>query len=93
VQRTFLKTLRIRRKAFASPNEELPYDTSVVATIRTVSAKLYPYPMGVADFVNKEIQDLLKNGIIQKSASPYNNPIWVVDKKGIDEAGVTGIDG
>ncbi|KAH8236313.1 hypothetical protein KR032_000351 [Drosophila birchii] len=43
--------------------------------------------MGAADFVNNEIQDLLKNGIIQKSKSPYNNPIWVVDKKGTDETG------
>jgi len=43
--------------------------------------------MGAADFVNSEIQDLLKNGIIQKSISPYNNPIWVVDKKGVDESG------
>ncbi|OIC32488.1 hypothetical protein A7M48_19060 [Acinetobacter baumannii] len=63
-----------------------------MATIRTTSeepiyAKLYPYPMGAADFVNNEIQNLLKNGIIQKSVSPYNNPIWVVDKKGTDEAG------
>jgi len=67
------------------PHEALPYNTSGVATIRTVSeepiyAKLYPCPTGVADLVNKEIQDLLKNGIrIQKSASPYNNPKWVVD--------------
>ncbi|KAH8240511.1 hypothetical protein KR032_004484, partial [Drosophila birchii] len=81
-----------RKKAFANPNEALPYNTSVVATIRTTSeepiyAKLYPYPMGAADFVNNEIQDLLKNGIIQKSKSPYNNPIWVVDKKGTDETG------
>ncbi|KAH8418714.1 hypothetical protein KR009_012037, partial [Drosophila setifemur] len=81
-----------RRKAFADPNEALPYNTSVVATIRTINedpiyAKLYPYPMGAADFVNNEIQELLKNGIIQKSVSPYNNPIWVVDKKGTDEAG------
>jgi len=43
--------------------------------------------MGAADFVNGEIQELLKNGIIQKLKSPYNNPIWVVDKKGTDEAG------
>ncbi|KAH8249810.1 hypothetical protein KR032_004488, partial [Drosophila birchii] len=40
-----------RKKAFANPNEALPYNTSVVATIRTTSeepiyAKLYPYPMG-----------------------------------------------
>ncbi|KAH8327487.1 hypothetical protein KR059_012892, partial [Drosophila kikkawai] len=84
--------LRGRKKAFANPNEALPYNTSVVATIRTVDeepiyAKLYPYPMGAADFVNSEIQELLRNGIIQKSKSPYNNPIWVVDKKGTDETG------
>jgi len=36
---------------------------------------------------NGEIQELLKSGIIQKSRSPYNNPIWVVDKKGTDETG------
>ncbi|KAH8356912.1 hypothetical protein KR200_010467, partial [Drosophila serrata] len=73
-------------------NEALPYKTSVVATIMTVIeepiyAKLYQYPMGAADLVNSEIQELLKNGIIQKSKFPYNNPIWVVDKKGTDEAG------
>ncbi|KAH8329598.1 hypothetical protein KR067_003410 [Drosophila pandora] len=81
-----------RKKAFANPNEALLYNTSVVATIKTVSeepiyAKLYPYPMGAADFVNSEIQELLKNGIIQKSKSPNSNPIWAVDKKGTDEAG------
>jgi len=46
-----------------------------------------PLLLGAADFDNSEIQDLLKNGIIQKSKSPYNNPIWVVDKKGVDESG------
>ncbi|KAH8284395.1 hypothetical protein KR054_006149, partial [Drosophila jambulina] len=84
--------LKTRKKAFANPNEALPYNTLVVATIRTVTeepiyTKLYPYPMGAADFVNREIEDLLKNGIIQKSVSPYNNPIWVVDKKGTDDHG------
>ncbi|KAH8280012.1 hypothetical protein KR054_009050 [Drosophila jambulina] len=92
VRNAFLEMLKTRKKAFANPNEVLPYNTSVVATIRTVSeeliyTKLYPYPMGAADFVNQEIEDLLKNGIIQKSVSPYNNPIWVVDKKGTDDHG------
>lgn len=46
--------------AVADPNEPLPNNTLVVATITTVSeepmyAKLYLYPMVVADFVNKEI--------------------------------------
>lgn len=42
--------------------------------------------MGVADFVAKEMEQLLKDGI-RKSRSPYNNPLWVVDKKGLHEFG------
>jgi len=57
----------------------LPYNTNVVATIRTeddnpVYSKTYPHPMGVAEFVNKEIKDLLKSNIITPSRSPYHNP-------------------
>jgi len=37
--------------------------------------------MGVADFVNKETNDLVKDDIIRPSSSPHNNPVWVVDKK------------
>lgn len=92
VRSAFLKMLKSRSKAFADPNESLPFNTSVTATIRTVDddpiySKLYPYPWGVADFVDSEIKCLLKDGIIRKSRSPYNNPIWVVDKKGTDEMG------
>lgn len=43
--------------------------------------------MGAADFVNNEVKELLHNGIIRPSRSPYNNPVWVVDKKGKDEYG------
>ena len=79
-------------KVFADPNESLPFNTNIIATICTtnndsVYSKLYPYPMGVAEFVNKEIKDLLANNIIRPSRSLYNNPIWSVDKKGTDEAG------
>jgi len=41
----------------------------------------------VADFVNKETKALLKDGIIRPSRSPYNSPVWVVDKKGTDDQG------
>ncbi|KAH8280173.1 hypothetical protein KR054_007456 [Drosophila jambulina] len=40
-----------------------------------------------ADFVNNEIKELLQNGIIRPSRSPYNSPTWVVDKKGTDDNG------
>ncbi|KAH8307508.1 hypothetical protein KR018_012154, partial [Drosophila ironensis] len=47
--------LKLRVNAFADPDGALPFNTSVVATIRTEDeepkySKLYPYPMGVADF-------------------------------------------
>ena len=37
--------------------------------------------------MTKEISELLKNGIIKPSKSPYNSPIWTVPKKGTDEHG------
>lgn len=88
----FQTMLKARAGVFAEPNEALPYNTNVIATIRTedenpIYSKLYPYPMGVSEFVNTETQDLLENGIIRPSQSPYNNPVWVVDKKGTDEQG------
>lgn len=73
-------------------NKNLPYNTQVEATIRTenenpVWSKSYPYPFSLTNFVNNEIQKLLKNGIIQRSNSPYNAPILIVNKKGLDENG------
>ncbi|KAH8295564.1 hypothetical protein KR054_009057, partial [Drosophila jambulina] len=81
-----------RIKVFSASNEALNFNTSVIATIRTtndepVYSKLYPYPMETADFVNNEIKELLQNGIIRPSRSPYNSPTWVVDKKGTDDNG------
>lgn len=68
----------------------LPFTTTIEASIRTVNndpvwVKQYPYPMSDHDFVMSEIERLLENGIIQKSFSPYNSPIWTVPKKGFDE--------
>jgi len=67
-----------RSKVFSNSNEALPFNTSVIARIRTESiepvySKQYPYPMGAAEFVNKEIKQLLKDGIIRPSRSPKKN--------------------
>jgi len=43
--------------------------------------------MGAAEFVNKEIKQLLKDSIIRPSRSPLNSPAWVVDKKGSEADG------
>lgn len=88
----FKKMILKRKQVFSHSNDALPFNTSIIATIRTetnepVYSKLYPYPMGAADFVNTEIKQLLKDGIIRPSRSPYNSPTWVVDKKGLDADG------
>lgn len=70
----------------------LPFNTVVVATIRIknndpIWSKQYPYPMSCTAFVNIEIEQLLRDGIIKPRHSPYNAPVWVVPKKdlGADE--------
>lgn len=70
-------------------SEILPFTTTILATIRTkddepVYTKQYPYPYSEKEFVDSEINKLLNDGIIEKSYSPYNSPIWVVPKKGTD---------
>jgi hypothetical protein len=71
---------------FADPNEKLTYTSVVKAQIRTttdepVFTKSYPYPMALKDEVERQIGELLDNGIIRPSRSPYNSPVWIVDKK------------
>lgn len=83
---SWMKLLKKLKRAFANPNKALLFNLKTVATFRSdgesVNSKLYPYPMGVTDFVNAEVKKLLGDGIIRPSKSLYNNPEWVVDKKG-----------
>ena len=92
IKNEFIQIINKHSKVFTDSNESLPYNTQIVATIRTktnypIYSKSYPYLMGVSEFVNSEIKQLLENIIIRPSRSPYNSPIWVVDKKGVDELG------
>lgn len=92
VRKEFEHMLTINVNAFADPDRSLPYNTSVEAKLFTKSedpiySRSYPYPASVAEFVNSEIESLLREGIIQKSSSAYNSPIHVVGKKGTDEYG------
>lgn len=61
-------------------------DTSVQAEIKTTTdepiyTKTYPYPVNMRIEVEEQIKKLLHDGIIRPSKSPYNSPIWVVEKK------------
>lgn len=60
--------------------------TNVRAEIRTsteepIYTKSYPYPVCMREEVERQIKELLSEGIIRPSKSPYNSPIWVVPKK------------
>lgn len=71
---------------FQDPNVKLTVTTKVKASIRTtdldpVYIKSYPYPQGLKDEVETQISKMLNDGIIIPSRSPYNAPLWVVNKK------------
>lgn len=60
--------------------------TSVEAEITTkttepIYSKSYPYPACMREEVERQVAELLGEGIIRPSKSPYNSPIWVVPKK------------
>lgn len=46
-----------------------------------IYTKSYRYPHHFRKDVHEQIEDMLKNGIIRPSKSPYSSPIWVVPKK------------
>ena len=73
-------------KLFAEQDERLSITTAVKTEIKTTTddpiyTRFYPYPMTMKDEVEKQIKELLKQGIINRSKSPYNSPIWTVPKK------------
>lgn len=70
---------------FSDPDEKLTFTTLVKGEIRTtndtpVHSRPYPYPMALKEEIEKQIEELLDNGIIRKSKSPYNSPVWIVKK-------------
>lgn len=71
---------------FMEPDEKLTYTTTIKAEIRTstddpIYSRYYPYPMAMKNEVEKQIKELLEQGIIRQSESPYNSPVWIVPKK------------
>ena len=71
---------------FSEPDKKLTYVTNVKAEIRTkgdrpIYSKSYPYPMPLKKEIDRQIEELLKDGIIRPSKSPYNSPVWIVPKK------------
>lgn len=81
-----LKVLSDHHQVILNENEKLTATTKIKHKINTtdnnpVYTKTYRYPHAHKTTVKEQIEDMLKNGIITHSESPWNAPIWVVPKK------------
>lgn len=71
---------------FHLPDETLSITDTLRHEIPTVknspiAAKPYRYPKIHEEEVKTQVSNMLKQGIIQTSTSPYSSPVWVVPKK------------
>lgn len=82
-----IKTLTQEFKdIFYKDGDDLTFTNDVKHSLQTnnpqpIYTKIYRYPHALKEEVDKQIKEMLENGIIRHSNSPYNAPIWVVPKK------------
>lgn len=74
------------QQIFHMKNSQLTFTNGVKHRIDTrddlpVYTKSYRYPYSLKEEVQTQIRDLLQQGIIRPSNSPWSSPIWVVPKK------------
>lgn len=59
----------------------------IITTLnKPVYAKMYRYPQIHETEIKRQINEMLEQGVIKESNSPYNSPLWIVPKK-IDNSG------
>lgn len=81
-----LKVVYENQSTLLKEGEKLSATTATKHKIITsddspIYTKSYRYPHHFKKDVHEQIQEMLDNGIIQPSVSPYSAPIWVVPKK------------
>ena len=79
------------KKLLLKPGQKLTTIKGAVHKIHTrdevpIYTKSYRYPHHFKKDVEEQVSEMLKDGIITNSNSPYNSPIWVVPKK-LDASG------
>jgi len=84
--------INIINKKHSKINMQVPFRTDIGGEVNTgndraIYRKQYPYALSASDFVNSEVNRMLKEGIIRPSQSPYNSLVLVVPKKGFNEDG------
>lgn len=74
------------KNTFYHEGQSMPMTTDVKHTIitttdRPIHSKIYRYPKVHEREIDNQIKDMLSQGIIRTSKSPYNSPLWIVPKK------------
>lgn len=74
------------RDVFFQEGEKLTFSNTIKHEITTkddvpIYCKSYRYPYVHKEEVNRQINELLNQGIIRTSYSPWSAPIWIVPKK------------
>lgn len=49
--------------------------------MKLLYSKIYRYPQIHEVEIERQMKEMLKQGIIRESESPYNSPLWIVPKK------------
>lgn len=76
---------------FFHENDKLSFTNQIKHKIKTrhedpIYSKLYRYPQKYKEEVDSQIKEMLSQGIIRNSNSPYSAPIWIVPKR-LDASG------
>ena len=86
-KQALLGLLNSYRDVIALPGEPLgntPYAQHFInlkANVRPVYVPAYRLPHSQREVVDRQIEDMLKEGVIQPSRSPWNSPLFLVPKK------------
>lgn len=85
-KQSLMELIHKHKNVILKENEKLTSTTKIKHKIQTshekpIYTKTYRYPHAHKQTVKDQIEDMLENGIITHSDSPWNAPIWVVPKK------------
>lgn len=81
-----VELLKEKQQLLLKPGEKLTCINGAEHTINTIDdkpifTKSYRYPHHFKGDVEAQVKEMLADGIIQHSTSPFNSPVWVVPKK------------
>jgi len=85
-RKQLLNVIKKYQQSFYIKGEKLTFSSVIKHKIQThnelpIHSKSYRYPYVHKQEVQKQIEQLLDQNIIQPSNSPYSAPIWIVPKK------------